>query len=175
MELLKLLISCSTKELKNEPLSEEENDALHRFGKTMDRIGGSFLNGMTDAQEDYSNIEFSDMLVSDIATGEAKYLSLGTGYFDDIYVVAPLLGKLYLCRGSVFSTYEFISDKRLTDEEWWTLNGIGIEHEEYEDFVQIGEPTDAMPPQQEWVKEFKSDANQVTVKVLEIDGGKLHE
>ncbi len=174
-ELLQLLISCSTKELKNEPLNEEENKELLRYGGTLEKIAGSFLNGITDAQEDYPNIEISDMLVSDIATGQAKYLSLGTGYFDDIYVVAPILGKLYLCRGSVYSTYEFTSDRRLTDEEWWALNGIGLEHQDYGDFIQFGEPSDAMPLQQEWVKAFKSDTNQVTVKALEVDFDKLEE
>ena len=174
-ELLQLLISCSTKELKNEPLSEEENKELLRYGGTLEKIAGSFLNGIIDTQEDYPNIEISDMLVTDIATGEAKYLSLGTGYFDDIYVVAPILGKLYLCRGSVYSTYEFTSDQRLTDEEWWALNGIGIDRQDYGDIIQIGEPSMDMPSQQEWVKAFKSDTNQVSVKALEVDWDKLEE
>jgi hypothetical protein len=161
--------------LKNEPLSEEENKELLRYGGTLEKIAGSFLNGMIDAQEDYPNIEISDMLVTDIATGQAKYLSLGTGYFDDIYVVAPILGKLYLCRGSVYSTYEFTSDQRLTDEEWWALNGIDIDHQDYGDMIQIDEPSKDMPPQQEWVKTFKSDMNQVSVKAMEVDWDKLEE
>ncbi len=174
-ELLQLLISCSTKELANEPLSDEENKELLRYGGTLERIAGSFLNGITDAQEDYPNIEISDMLVTDIATGDAKYLSLGTGYFDDIYVVAPILGKLYLCRGSVYSSYEFTSSKRLTDEEWWALNGIGIERQDYGDFAEIGEPSSDLPLQQDWVKAFKSDTNEVAVKALEVDFDKLEE
>lgn len=175
MELLQLLISCSKKELKNEPLSEQENKELLRYGGTLEKISQAFLNGIVDAKEDYPNIEISDMLVTDIATGEDKYLSLGTGYFDDIYVIAPILGKLYLCRGSVYSSYEFTSSSRLTDEEWWALNGIVIDHEEYADFAQIGEPSGDLPSQQEWVKAFKSDTNQVVVKALEVDWDKLEE
>ncbi len=174
-ELLQLLISCSTKELKNEPLSDEENKELLRYGGTLEKISSSLLNGITDAQEDYPNIEISDMLVTDIATGAGQYLSLGTGYFDDIYVVAPMLGKLYLCRGSVYSSYEFTSSKRLTDEEWWAYNGISIDHEDYGDFAQIGEPSADLPLQQDWVKTFKSDTNQVTVKVLEVDFDNLED
>ncbi len=174
-ELLQLLISCSTKELKNEPLSEQENEELLRYGGTMEKISQSFLNGIIDAEEDYPNIEISDMLVTDIATGGQKYLSLGTGYFDDIYVIAPILGKLYLCRGSVYSSYEFASGKRLTDEEWWALNGISIDHQDFADIAEIGEPSGELPPQQEWTKSFKSGVNQVTVKPLEVDWDKLEE
>ncbi len=175
MELLQLLISCSSKELKNEPLSEQENKELLRYGGTLENISQAFLSGIVDAEEDYPNIEISDMLVSDIATGANRYLSLGTGYFDDIYVVAPILGKLYLCRGSVYSSYEFASNERLTDEKWWNWNGINIDYQEYADIVEIGEPTGDLPKQQEWIKAFKSDTNQVSVKALEVDWNKLED
>lgn len=174
-ELLQLLITCSTKELQEKPFTEEENKELLRYGGTLEKISQSFLSGIIDAQNDYPNIEISDMLVTDISTGDNKYLSLGTGYFDDIYVVAPMNGALYLCRGSVYSSYEFTSGKRLTDEEWWTLNGINVEHEDYADIAQIGEPSKELPLQQDWVEAFKSNTNQVKIEPLEVDWSNLEE
>lgn len=164
-ELLKLLITCSEKELKNEPLSEDEKRRLLWYGGTMENIMMSFLYGST---EDYEAKEMTDMLVSDITTSRGNYLSLGTGYFDEIYVVVPVEGKLYLARGAVYSFYEFISDKRLTDQEWWELQGITIKHEDYGDYPQIGEPSELLPEQPEWIKSFKSDKNEVTVTSLEV-------
>ena len=45
-ELLQLLISCSVKELDNEPLTEEENTQLLRYGGTMEDISNHCLNGI---------------------------------------------------------------------------------------------------------------------------------
>ncbi|MDF2907591.1 MAG: hypothetical protein K0R34_2912, partial [Herbinix sp.] len=156
-ELLQFLMNCSIKELRNEPLSKEENDSLLRYGGSLENISNSFLKGIVD--EDYPNIEISDMLVSDVSSADGSYLSLGTGYFDQIYVIAPMNGKLYLCRGSVYSHYEFVSNERLTDEEWWELNGIKIIHEDYADYPEISEPSDQRPAQPEWINTFKSDTN----------------
>ncbi|HKL99888.1 MAG TPA: DUF3160 domain-containing protein, partial [Mobilitalea sp.] len=103
------------------------------------------------------------------------YLSLGTGFFDDIYVVVPIDGKLFLSRGSVYSSYEFNSDKRLTDEEWWALNGITIIKEEYADYAEYAEPSENMPEQPFWVKTFKSDMNKVEIAEKEVDWDILME
>jgi hypothetical protein len=172
-ELLQLLINCSIKELKNEPLSKEENDRLLRYGGSMENISGNFLKGIID--EDYPSIEISDMLVSDVSSADGSYLSLGTGFYDQIYVVTPMNGKLYLCRGSVYSHYEFVSKQRLTDEEWWELNGIKIIHEDYADYPEISEPSNQLPAQPEWINTFKSDANNVTITPLEVDWENLNE
>ena len=42
------------------------------------------------------------------------------GNANEIYVVVPIEGKLYLTRGGVFSYYEFVhpASDRLTDEKW---------------------------------------------------------
>ncbi len=172
-ELLQLLITCSIKELQNEPLTKEENDRLLRYGGAIENIAINFLNGIID--EDYPNIEISDMLVSDISSANGAYLSLGTGYFDDIYVVVRMDGKLYLSRGSVYSHYEFTSTGRLTDEQWWELNGIKVIHQDYADYTEIGEPSKDLPAQPDWIKTFKSDINNVTIKPKEVDWDKLNE
>jgi hypothetical protein len=170
--LLNLLIDCSKKELNNEPLTEDEKNQLLRYGGTMENITQKFIEGVTG---DYASFELSDMLVSDIATYESSYLSLGTGYFDEIYVVVPVDGKLYLSKGVVYSFYEFNSDKRLTDEEWWALQGITIKHEEYADFPEQSEPSDQLPEQPTWINTFKSDVNNVIIESLEVNWDKLSE
>jgi hypothetical protein len=171
-DLLKLLIECSKKELNNESLTEEENSRLLRYGGTMENISQKFLEGITG---DYANFEVSDMLVSDITTYKSTYLSVGTGFFDQIYVVVPVKGKLYLSRGVVYSFYEFTSDKRLTDEEWWALQGITVKHEEYADYSELSEPSEQLPKQPVWIDTFKSDVNNVIIEALEVNWNKLNE
>ena len=165
-ELLELLIVCSVKELNNEMLTEEEYRQLLSYGGTLEWISMLFLEGITGGA--YSDADITDMLVTDVATNQDTYVSLGTGYFDDIYVVIPVDGKLYLSRGSVYSHYEFISDTRLTDEEWWKLQGIVIHHEEYGDYPEYTGPSEKLPEQPFWTKEFKTDSNEVRITPLEV-------
>lgn len=171
-ELLNLLIDCSAKELNNKPLTEEENKKLLLYGSTMENISNAFLGGIVDT--DYPTIELSDMLVTDISSYNGTYLSLGTGYFDNIYVIVPVDGKLYLSRGSVYSFYEFDSDTRLTDEAWWELQGITVTHEEYADYVEMEEPSKQLPKQPFWTDSFKIGTNNVAVQPLEVDWDKLN-
>lgn len=164
-ELLKLLLECSIKELRNEPLTEEENDQLLHFGGTIENICINFQMGvdLEDMERDPT-----DMLATDIATCDESYLTIATGYFDHIYVVVPYDGKLYLSRGGVYSTYELLSDKRLTDEDWWALQGITIVRGDWGDYAQYGESSADLPKQAGWIYNFKSDSNNVTIKELEV-------
>jgi len=170
--LLELLIKCSVKELRNETLTEEENQQLLWYGGKLENISESFLAGMVGSVE---SIELSDMLVTDIASYQNSYLSLGTGYFDHIYVVVPIDGKLYLSRGSVYSYYEFTSNERLTDEEWWAQNGLSTVNGDYADYLEIAEPSKDLPKQPSWVETFKTDSNNVEVKSLEVNWDDLVE
>lgn len=177
-KLLTLLIESSKKELRNEALTEDERNQLLWYGGRLEQMSNSFLAGLT---ADYSAIEKSDMLVADVATtapntnGLGGYLTLGTGYFDHIYVVVPVDGELYLSRGSVYSHYEFLSDTRLTDEEWWELNGIKTIRQDGYEFIEIKEPSGKLPKQPFWTKVFKTDRNKVQIKPLEVDWEKLNE
>ncbi|MFT4145203.1 MAG: DUF3160 domain-containing protein [Mobilitalea sp.] len=163
-EFLNLLITCSIKELKNEALSEQEVRELLWCGGTIENVINSFVAGSTG---DITAKDPTDMLVTDIATGGDTYLTLGTGYFDEIYVVVPYNGKLYLSLGSVYSFYEFTSNQRLTDEEWWKLQGINVVHEEYGDYVQFDEISDQLPKQPDWISSFKTLDNNVEIISLE--------
>lgn len=174
IEFLQLLINCSIKELRNEPLTEEENRRLLWAGGTIETIGLYFIKDLETAE--YATVnDPTDMLVTDIATSEGIPLCLGTGYFDEIYVVIPHEDKLYLARGCVYSFYEFLSDKRLTDEEWWKLQGITVEQSEYGDYIYMDEPSEKLPQQPDWTARFKSESNQVTVKEIEVDWSALVE
>lgn len=164
-ELLELLINCSRKELSNELLTEDERRQLLWYGGKMESISKSFLDSITG---DYDTFDLSDTLVTDISTNMSNYLSLGTGFFDYIYVVVPHDGKLYLTRGSVYSSYEFVSNKRLTDEEWWALHGVKISREEFGDYPEITEPSKDMPQKPFWAKKFKTEENNVEIKPLEV-------
>lgn len=185
IEFLQLLINCSIKELRNEPLTAEENRKLLWTGGTMESICLSFTESiyMDSLEERWDNATMAndptDMLVTDIATikdnDEALPLSLGTGYFDDIFVVTPHEDKLYLTRGCVYSFYEFLSSKRLTDEEWWKLQGIAVDRTEFGDFIEMGEPSKELPKQPDWISNFKSDSNEVNLKPLEVDWDNLVE
>lgn len=170
INLLKLLIECSSKELRNEKLTEEEYDSLYSYGAWMENIYKTLAYNLSD-----EDVEMTDLVVADIASNPGRYLSLGTGFFDYIYVVVEIDDKLYLTRGAVYSAYEFVSDERLTDEEWWELNGIKIIREktandsgltyDYPVFTEVSEHRSEQP---DWVKKFKSYENNVSIKKIEV-------
>jgi hypothetical protein len=164
--LLQFLIECSVKELRNEKLTDEEYNRLLYYGASMTNITNYFLYAMADEQ---APIDITDMLVTDVATNPGAYLTLATGFFDHIYVVIPVEGKLYLSRGAVYRSYEFISNKRLTDEQWWELNGITINDDEYVTYPVLSEPSEYLPDQPDWVKSFKSFENNVNVDKIDVE------
>ncbi|MDD4112550.1 MAG: DUF3160 domain-containing protein [Herbinix sp.] len=165
-ELLQFLIECSIKELRNEKLSDDEYNSLLYYGASMANITDNFLFAVA---KDYETTDIADMQVTDVATNPGAYLSLGTGFFDYIYVVIPVDGKLYLSRGAVYSSYEFISNKRLTDEEWWALNGITVNEDEYVSYPEYTEPSNDLPGQPNWVNRFKSYENNLTVDKIDVE------
>lgn len=174
-ELLQLLIDCSIKELRNEKLTDEEYYKLLYYGGKMEDISNAFVYVLMD-EDGEMELDISDMLVTDVASSTGYYLSLGTGNFDYIYVVVPVEDKLYLSRGSVYSSYEFISDSRLTDEEWWELNGIKLMRGEYGDYPEYTGPSDKLPKQADWIKAFKSlEENKIDIEQIEVDWSLLSE
>lgn len=179
IKLLELLKSTSQKELDNEPLSEDEKMNLLWIGGVMENIINCYTYGSVSKEELLNGaypIEKSAMLISDVATvPNHHYLSMGTGYFDHIYVVVPVEDKLYLTRGSVYSYYEFLSDKRLTDEEWWELHGLKTIKDSGFEYLEYGEPSSKLPAQPFWVSTFKSKTNNVDIEPLEVDWEKLNE
>lgn len=123
-ELLQFLINCSVKELRDEELTEDEYYRLQLFGGTLESLTASFAGDGLRWFEITSETDKNMATIADIHTIAPNQLDSG-GYFEvgvgpayEIYVVVPISGKLYLTRGAVFSYFEFVSNKRLTDEEW---------------------------------------------------------
>ncbi|MCT4594429.1 MAG: DUF3160 domain-containing protein [Anaeromicrobium sp.] len=118
-DLLKFLINCSIKELRNEELSEEEYDQLLTYGGLLEYFMSSFAGDGMKWFEITSETDKNMALIGDIHNiGSGAYFEVGVGPASEMYVVVPIDGKLYLTRGAVFSYYEFVSEERLTDEKW---------------------------------------------------------
>lgn len=121
-DLLRFLIVCSVKELRNEELTDDEYSRIQFYGGTLESLicttAGTGLRWFEITSEADKNMA----VIADIhTTGGGVYLEEGVGNACHIFVVVPIGGKLYLTRGAVFSYYEFMSNTRLTDEEWQTM------------------------------------------------------
>ena len=62
-------------------------------------------------------------MVADVHTGEGQCLEEGVGHANEIYVVVPIEGKLYLTTGGglLLLRVPQPSSDRLTDEAWQTM------------------------------------------------------
>lgn len=141
-DLLEFLINCSIKELRNEELTEDEYYQLLTYGGLLEYLTSSFAGDGMRWYEITSEADKNMAVIADIhtiASGE-RYFEVGVGPAYEMFVVVPIDGKLYLTRGAVFSYYEFVSEKRLTDEEW-------------QEIIK----DDMSPPQLEWMKDFIDD------------------
>ncbi|WDV46104.1 DUF3160 domain-containing protein [Clostridiaceae bacterium M8S5] len=118
-DLLKFLIKCSVKELNNENLTEIENERIRTYGGWLESLTLTFIeDGLSHWYEITSDADKNMACIADIHTSKELYLEAGVGPAYEIYVVVPVGDKLQLNRGAVFNYNEFISPKRLTDEEW---------------------------------------------------------
>ena len=130
-EMIDFCIGVIKKELQNEALTEEEKDRLMNIGGEMEYISTRFVetdtpHGIAYWWEIESETDRRMPIVADLMrTVENEcnippdhYLHVGTGAPEEIYVVYPHDGKLYLGRGGVFSYYEFLDTERLNDESW---------------------------------------------------------
>ncbi|WP_273322980.1 DUF3160 domain-containing protein [Vallitalea guaymasensis] len=168
IELLELLRDCSIKELNNEVLSKDIKCKLNTIGGKIDSINYAILN------QTGGNELSCSAIIADIATVENSCLEIGTELPNEIYVVIKDGEELYLSRGSVYGYHEFLSDTRLTDDEW--QEKLGIIKEQYgEDSIDFymfntGEPSPSLPKQPEWVYSFKSkEKNNVECKQQEVN------
>lgn len=125
-EMLELLLTCSIKELEGELLTAEEMDKLGGIGGLIDYINYRYLGLQNELIHDFTD-EDTSALIADVATIGVNYLEEAIGIPMEIYVLCEVNGERILTRGSVYSYYEFVSDKRYTDEEW--LTNIGVEKE----------------------------------------------
>ena len=132
MERLALgLQAMAEKQLRGEALSAEEYEQIRFYGADIEALTfaaddegiyqgrGGFPAGGEDLQA---------AVVADIATDPGgQVLENGVGRVFEIYVVAPIEGRLVLTKGGVFSHYEFAQPlgDRLTDETWRAMLDAG--------------------------------------------------
>jgi hypothetical protein len=120
--LLVFLRDCSIKELKGEDLTAEEYDSLFTYGGYLENLSISCVEDGYDWYQIESETDRNMAVVADVHTAiPGGYLEEGVGTAAEIYAVVPMGGQLYLTRGAVFDYFEFVSDKRLTDEQWQAM------------------------------------------------------
>lgn len=128
-EMVDRCIAIIKKELNNENLTEEEVRFLFQIGGAMEQISTRFVesDGMIsywweiESETDRRMPIVADLMITarnNCNIPEGQYLHTASGAPNEIYVIYPYDGKLYLGRGGVFSYYEFLDTERLTDEIW---------------------------------------------------------
>jgi hypothetical protein len=125
ISLTDFLATASRKELRNEALNGSEQQALKHYGGSLEAL---MLSVVTLGQENpsgswwdiESKTDRNMGLIADVHTSFNEVLEEAVGHAGEIWVVAPIKGKLMLTRGAIFSYYEFKHDSndRLTDEAW---------------------------------------------------------
>jgi hypothetical protein len=147
--LARSLQVMAEKELRGEPLTEEEYTQIRFYGGELENL--TMAAADTEMQDPnaprFLEEEPQAAVIADVATNPnppATVLEEGVGRVNPIYVVVPIIetdGDIYLQvnKGGVFSYYEFpwpIED-RLTDEKWRLMLDEG-----------------KAPPPPEWTQSF---------------------
>jgi hypothetical protein len=123
-DLLTFLETVSQKELRNEALTDEEYYQIRYFGAQLERLTLSVIDENLSGWFEIESETDKDMaLVTDVHTGGSRVLQVGVGHANNIFVIAPVQGRLQIMRGAVFSYYEFEhpASDRLTDEAWQAM------------------------------------------------------
>ncbi len=137
-EMLASLATISEKELDGLELTKDEYDLIWNIGRNLGMLKAfprQIMKKITSGTDDKID------LVADVHTdlNTKQVLEEGVGAPFDIFVIVKDMKDYRLCRGAVFSYYEFkhpMAD-RLTDEKWQEMR-------------------DRRPPQPEWTKSFIS-------------------
>ena len=156
--LVESLQTIAEKELRGEPLTEEEYATIRFYGGQLENL--TMAAADSDMEDPYARRFMEEepqaAVIADVATDPkppGTVLEEGVGRVNPIYVVVPIVeqdGSSYLqvAKGGVFSYYEFpwpIAD-RLTDEKWRGMLEDG-----------------SAPPPPEWTSSF-------LVNEIEYDG-----
>lgn len=119
------LQTMAEKQLRGEALSAEEYELIRFYGAEIEALtfaadDDAFYQGRGGTPAGGEDLQAA--VVADIATNVAGNIVLenAVGRVFEIYVVAPIEGRLVLTKGGVFSHYEFVQplSDRLTDEAW---------------------------------------------------------
>jgi hypothetical protein len=124
------LQAMAEKELRGEPLTEDEYATIRFYGGQLEEL--TMAAADSDTEDPYANRYMEEepqaAVIADVATNPAPpptVLEEGVGRVNPIYVVVPIVDddgstSLQVTKGGVFSYYEFPwpIDDRLTDEKW---------------------------------------------------------
>ena len=124
--MLEFLIKVSIEELKDETISDEDNERLTVIGGEMENIFIAFNKDegteefeIAPKDRDTANVADIQRIGSNVVNKpEGSFLEVGSGRFSTIYVVYRLNGKYYLGSGSIMNYYEFYSENRLDNNEF---------------------------------------------------------
>jgi len=137
-ELARSLQTMAEKELRGEPLTEEEYETIRFYGGELEHLTMAASDTPADQQEAGGYVMPEEQpqaaVVADVATdpdpegdGSANpvVLEMAVGRVNHLHAVVPLIEEdgsitLQVAKGGVFSYYEFDwpADDRLTDERW---------------------------------------------------------
>lgn len=137
-ELLDKLKIISEKEISNTPLDNEEYELIWNIGSKLVSLKEFSLEILGKITSDTDEkMEIVADVHTDVNTGQV--LEEGVGSPFNIYVIINSARGVRICRGAVFSYYEFKHpmEDRLTDEKW----------------QEMGEKRER-PNQPDWVKSF---------------------
>jgi len=148
-ELARAFQTMAEKELRGEPLTEEEYSIIRFYGGDLEHLtmaAADTPEGEPGGQA-YMEEEPQAAVIADVATDPWPtpiVLEEAVGRVNEIHVVVPVVeedGTTYLqvAKGGVFSYYEFPwpADDRLTDEKWRQMLDEG-----------------QAPPPPEWISSF---------------------
>ncbi len=125
------VISC--KELKEEPLTDDEYELIRCYGGNIEHFWYETIKEQ-NTDEGFCGRDCPAAVVVDIATDpNGEVLEAATGNPACIYVVVKVDGKLKIARGSVYSFYQFAwpMGDRLTDEQWRQMIGAQVGDDGY--------------------------------------------
>ena len=115
----RLFQAIAAKELRGEPLTNQEYEEILYVGRIAEH---HFLVFKSLAREDFA-LSNPDPIpkIADVSGGgpyHLPYLEAGVGHPMEWDQIVPYFGRREIAKGSVYSYYEFVSDRLLNDAEW---------------------------------------------------------
>ena len=127
IEMVEFLRKVSVSELKNEIVDAKDQERLFYIGGEMENIFIKFVDEKAkyfaeiEEQSDRNMATVADLMVTvenTVGIEPSKYLEVGPGMAQEIFVVYQIGDKLIMGTGPVYAYYEFLSDERMTDEDF---------------------------------------------------------
>lgn len=127
IEMVDFLRKVSVAELKNETIDSKDQERLLYIGGEMENIFIKFVDEKAEyfaeieEQADRNMATVADLMVTvenTVGIEPNKYLEVGSGMAQEMFVVYQIGDKLIMGTGPVYAYYEFLSDERMTDEDF---------------------------------------------------------